>query len=619
MMRIKDFALATILAIGLLVPAWSEPLLPSRSELLDAARGEILSRSAIAVAPASLGDWKTVADAACFALFRKTELFRGPMRLIAVSSREIGITLYPEGTLIVTTGLFDYADDRIFERDALSPRRMRNISAEREELIAPFIAEEAARFALDHCMKAWERTSSDPVSGEGEPFSARVRPTPQDTLEADRLAAVLMSVASYPKRSYESWLSGLADEVKSATPPDNAIGRYLSRYPDISDRLDSLISSSEDIEKTETELTGVLAGIRTSTALKESLSSVEALREIHPSSPYLARLEAFARHELWLSDIAPADAVLKTILPIARQTEYYPGAETWYTKAAGVNPGNLPDRRSTPPGNPAQYELAVDAYRRALSSSPDPTLESAYATLLAYSGIRESRAEAVRTAAEAATSETGGVSFVARVNYASILFLTGIDRLRAITVLERLAGGPGLEASDVSLIPSGMAGDGRDAFLNLALMYRLSGHTAKASNEIAKLTAPGGGSDSPRISWRRVRIGDPADELTARWGEPDEISYSYYTESWSYPRLSARVSVADGPRGREVKAIRIGPDSPLSPGADIRVGDTRADFEAAFGKPVWYADDAAVYRKGKDSLAVEYLGGRIRGILAWSE
>lgn len=629
MMRIQAFALAAFIAIACTLPAGSETLGASRSEMLDAAQREILSRSVLAVPPASIGDWKTVTDAACFALFRKTELYRGPMRLIVVSSREIEVTLYPDGTLVVTTGLFDYADDRIFERDALSPRRMRNLSAEREEIIAPFIALEAAKFALDHCMKAWDRSSHDSASEAF--FASRGSNTPEEIAEADRFAAILMATASYPKRSYEVWLSTLYDSPQSPSSPkeesnrqkaasqDNPIARYLSRIPGVSDRLAYLASSRDDVEKTIAELGTVLDGIRTSTSLKESVSSVEALRELYRDSPYLSRLEALARHELWLAGITPAEAILKTILPIARRTEYTPGIESWFHKTDGSTPDVLPDNRATPPGNLSAYAFAVDAYRRALSASADPTLESAYATLLAYSGKRDSRAEAVRLASEAASSEASGSAFVSRANYAAILFLTGIDRIRAVTLLEKLAGVASLEPDDTAFIPAGIPGDGRDLALNLALMHRFSGSAGKASAAVSGFLDTGERNDAERISWRRVRIGDSADELTALWGEPDEISYSYYTETWSYQTLAATVSVAESDSGRAVKAIRIGQNSPLSPGNDIRAGDTRAAFEAAFGKPLWYADDAAVYRKGKDAIAVEYLGGRIRGILAWSE
>jgi hypothetical protein len=629
MIRIKAFALATFIAIAFTVPARSEPIGASRSEMLDAAQREILSRSALAVPPASLGDWKTVTDAACFALFRKTELHRGPMRLIVVSSREIEVTLYPDGTLLATTGLFDYADDLIFERDALSPRRMRNISAEREEIIAPFIAYEAAKFALDLGMKAWDRSSRDSAS-DGF-FASRGNNTPEECLKADRFAAILMATASYPKRSYEAWLSGFAETVERASSPtigsgqQNAakqgspIERYLTRIPSVTDRLASLVSTRVDIEKAVGELGAVLDGIRTATALKESVSGVEALREQYRDSPYLARLEALARHELWLAGIAPAEAILKTVLPIARRTEYSPGIESWFSKTDGASADALPENRATPPGNLSAYALAVDAYRRALSVSTDPTLESAYATLLAYSGNRDSRAEAVRLAAEAASSESGGSAFVSRANYAAILFLTGIDRIRAVTLLGKLASEASLEHADAAFIPAGFPGDGRDLALNLALMYRLSGNAGRSSAAVSRFLVPEESNEAARISWRRVRIGDSADELTALWGEPEEISYSYYTETWSYPKLFATVSVADSDSGRSVKAIRIGPNSPLSPGEDIRVGDTRASFEAAFGKPLWYADDAAVYRKGKDAIAVEYLGARIRSILAWSE
>jgi hypothetical protein len=252
-----------------------------------------------------------------------------------------------------------------------------------------------------------------------------------------------------------------------------------------------------------------------------------------------------------------------------------------------------------------------------LAQSSDPTLESSFASLIVWSEKREDRQEAQRIAAEAASSESGIAPFQTRANYASILFLTGVDRPRAISMMERLtASGKDAAEDEGFLIPQGIPGDGRDLVANLSRMYRLMGNADKAEQILKAISLSEGTVDSKPIAWRGVHVGDSSDDLAARWGEPDEIAYNYYTETWQYRDLKAAIRVAElhSGAGRIAKSIRIGPLSPISPGGDIRTGDARADFEAIFGKPVWYANDEALYYYRGNAISVLYLAGKVRYI-----
>lgn len=586
--------------------------------MIDAARREIFTLSRDSVPPAELGEWNDVANSACFLLFRNTELYRGPMRILVISSREITARLFPEGTLVLSTGLLDYIDDEIFNKASESSRRIKDFSNEREALLIPFIAREAASFALDLPYRQWcAGQDGSPALSAGE-YSSTLKPSRDDELGADRFALVLLSLAEYDPDSYARWLSSLEPKTEGLPATDTPIDRYRARYPLVSDRLDSIRASRTNISKITDEFAGLLSGIRTHTAFRESLSSVEALREIYPDSPYLARLEALDLHELWLSGIAPENTIFRTVLPLEGDTGYGAPLDAWYAPRSTAK-AVYPQDRLSPPGDRAAFSNVLDAYNRALDISDDPLLESSFASVLVWSEKREDRKKALLIAAEAASTENGDAPFAARANYASILFLTGTDRQLALSLLEGLTTiSKSPVNADTSSIARGIPGDGRDVLINLSLMYRLMGNVDKAAavmNRTVPLTNKDG--DAP-IAWRRVHIGDSADDLVARWGEPDEISYNYYTESWTYRSLAAIVRVAEttSGSGRIVKAIKLGSQSPISPGGDVRVGDKRAEFEAVFGVPVWYANDAAVYFYRGNILSVQYLSGTIRSIRA---
>ena len=71
-------------------------------------------------------------------------------------------------------------------------------------------------------------------------------------------------------------------------------------------------------------------------------------------------------------------------------------------------------------------------------------------------------------------------------------------------------------------------------------------------------------------------------------------------------------------KGKEpgIIRIRMNAGSPVSPGGDIRTGDSRDQFEKIFGQPVYRAGDRDVYLSNGMRLSVQYLFDRIRSITA---
>jgi len=616
-MKTTRFALSVLGMLALIsLPLSADAERQLRNEALDSSRRELLSLSRDAIPGTALGEWKDIAESAVFMLFRKTELFRGPMRVLVIDSDDLEARIYPEGTLVISSGLLDYIDAALFESAADSPRRMRNFTSEREAMLVPFIALEASRFALDLPFSAWCRSSATATASGHALYSARVRYSPDDIAKADRFAPVLLALADFDPESYAAWLSALYADRTEETP--SSLDRYLASFPTDEGRIASISREKETIRKITGEFSGILSCIKTGTAYGESVSGIEALKETYPGSYYLARLEGLVLHRQWVSGISANEQILKTFFPFAEEAAPDSPGSASFVEAGTLSSAQqiFPSDRTSAQGDITKHSAAIEAYRKADAFIGDPTLESAYARLLLWSGSREGRNESVRICAQAAAAETGSTSVTARANYAAILYLAGIDTARATSMMEKLLAG---EPAIAGTIPAGYPGDSRDLLVNLAITSRLTGNSTRAAEISSKLKVLSADSASPKlISWRNVRIGDSTDDLISRWGEPAEIFYNYYTENWVYPSLSASVLIVPDGTGtsQSIRLIRLGPHSPITPGGDIRTGDKKDDFEAIFGKPLWQANDCEVYAYRGNEISVFYLSGRIRAIIA---
>ena len=258
------------------------------------------------------------------------------------------------------------------------------------------------------------------------------------------------------------------------------------------------------------------------------------------------------------------------------------------------------------PGNEDLYRAADYAYRAALALMNEPGLSSSYAMLEVRSGTEESIQSALARASTAAIREAGTRSFVARGNYANLLFLTGADYAKAQYFIESLE--TTTKASDTRFLDTGIPWDSRDLALFQALMMHALGDSKRAGDKIGSIALLYGQSRAEgTINLRHLSIGKTPNNLAEKWGRPASIVYNYPTETWNYPSLSASV-VIEG----NVSRVRIFPGSPLTPGFDIRTGDSRSDFESMFGKAAYRAGDCDVYIKDGNRISVLYLADRIR-------
>jgi hypothetical protein len=570
----------------------------NRKEMVDEANKRIASLELKEIPANSLGEWKNAIHSSLFSLFRRTELFRGPIRMLVIDESSVVARLYPDGTFVISSGLLDYIDQSLFEETADSPRRIRNFEAEREAAIIPFLAPEASHFALGHQLAAWNRSR-----GSGMEF------TDGENLDADRFASVLLKLAGLDSGAMEKNLASLSKKISGGTLGP-AFTDYFSSLPSPEKRLAALRGAAEDIDRVAGEFGIALDALKRGSSYREASDELAALAEKFPESSYVARLSAIVAHLRWLETVNEQDQAVPTFLPFAQETT--PDRQAFMAIAGDASASaGFPQEPAISAASPLHgdaflFNAADTAYRTALALLDEPGLSSSYAMLAARGGDADSMRNALELASAAAIREAGTRSFTARANYANLLFLTGTDYAKAQYFMATL--GAVAKASDARFLDTGVPGDSRDIILSQALMMRALGDSKLAAHKITAL-APlyGQNRDEGTINLRHLRVGDAPDDLAEKWGRPASIVYNYPTETWEYPALSAS-AIIEG----KVSRVRIFPGSPLSPGFDIRTGDSRSDFESMFGKASYRAGDCDVYIKDGNRISVLYLADRIR-------
>jgi len=598
----------------------------ARAALFETARSEIGLLERNEADSGSLGEWKDIIGASLFRLFRRTELFRGEMRVLVVETPSVFVRIHPEGTVVLSTALLDYIDASLFEAAAGSPRRMRSLDSGREAMLVPFLVIEASHFALDHPYAAFRRNGGRDSTAGRDPFLY----SSIEILEADRFSFILLSLAGFDPLLLGTWLKSL-DGIYAASPADPAFARYLADIPSPAVRIASLASSDRNLPKITAEFTSVLSSLRSGLALNEAEDSLAALAETYPEATWLDRLGALVFHKRWLATVPAPLQRLKTFFPVAAEND--PTTPAFLALLAGDQPEFPVARPETTggaihgigiPGDAKLHATALDAYGRAEEAQPASGLASSHAMLLFWSD----KTTALRMAETAAAEESGSRDSTARANYASLLYLTGTDYARAQYLLGSLPQAMRQTSAVMAtpenkprfLLDRGITADERDILLNSALILRPLGDVARSAakrTEFERLYVPS--LVRGTIPFRLISVADTADTLASKWGKPAEIIYNYVTENWIYPSLSASVLLAVDPASsgtQVVRLIRFGAGSPLTPGNDVRTGDSRSDFESVFGKPAYRAGDFEVYLKDGNRLSVLYLSDTIRSMTA---
>lgn len=558
---VQSLALKIALPILLIAFAWQSPALET-------------------IPPSELGDWNDVIHTTAFLLFRKTELYRGELRLVVRADEGTDVQWQADGTLMISSGLLDRIDADIFETIASSNRRIRNFDYERELRLAPEIAFEAARAAL-----GLQATSSEPAANNL-------------AFGADSFAPILLQQAGYPVNLYEEALA------KKGIP----------------ERIKAFAAARETIARLSGEIRGIFASLLAGDSSLEARASANALCEDFPSSPYFQRLSALLEHRAWELSVGTSGQTLITLYPYSGNIHV--GRQLAFLNQPKTGTAVFSNLRSS--GDRNAWKNAANRYKQSLESWYDYQLASSYALLLASSPEEADRSSAVGVSAEAAEIEEGKESWVARGNRASVLFTLGMQSRTARKETESvtLLRDKPVKKLD-GLIREGYPSDVRNLFINNAMMLASEGQTGDNFTAAAALARTGriglDVDERERAAIRGIRIGDSFERLAEAWGKPAEIQYHYSTEVWYYPSLDTMVhfSTDKGSQSNPITLIMIGPLSPISIGFDLRAGDDKELFEAYLGAPLYRANDCEAYEKDGNTLTVLYGSGTARFITVY--
>lgn len=606
-------------------PCAAEPVsgiskIEKRRHLMSVFQNEIAEASRHEAEPDAAGDWRGIIESALFMLIRRTEIYRGRMRLILTESEKAQCRIYPDGTITVSTAVLDYIDEKLFTVSQNNTRKMKNFNAERENFIAAVIAFEAARFALDMDVNhLFMKTGRDKL-----PVSA--------VFYADEFSSALLKTAGYKPFLNGDFFREL-ESIKADKNLAHSFSFFFDNFPAPAERLSRINAAAAGAEKLGEELSNILLGLRMQKGISDAKQSITALKENYKDSLYFARLEALAAHSLWFESAfleeaeaeksgyfaIPLSKAVFPVIPAAISGSSYEKNYYLKQKIFGRKLKPVSENTEVIAGSKELFLQTLKAYEEYGNIIFEAPAQSAYAVVLAYSANAGDKISAVKIAEEAALKEQGMPSGASRINYASVLFLTMRDLTKAKALLKDMISG-GTEENGRFFLTAGKCFDERIPFFNYALMLYALGETELANAAIADFKAKtlsgaaSYGTETDVLSLRKLKAGDSVDELIEKWGRPSFIIYNYFSERWLYGNFDAEIIISNNTKHPRTEQINILPNSTITLPGDIRTGDNRKAFEKKYGKPAYFAADCEVYFYGGNVLQVLYSDDIIKSI-----
>jgi len=587
------------------ISGFADPLtegIYTRERLMQAYRDEIAKASSNEIAASEVGEWYDIIETSLFMLIRRTELFRGAMRLIITDRKEVRCMMYPDGTVLVSTGLLDYIDSLLFMDTSGSARKIRNLNTERENFFAPIAAVCAAQFALNYYSTAKNTELST-----------------EKLCTIDIMASVLLTTAGYPQGLLETWLNRLA-EIHGDAETANAFASFLTGSVKPVARLKQLNSNRDDITHLYEEISGVLFALQNRRGTADARIVLDNLLQLFPQSLYINRLNTLVAHQSWMNSIDKRNVEMAPILSAA---VYDNAAVFSLFQSADFMFENDDDEQvdyffKTMPtrGNSAVYEQAKKAYNDYLAMIYEAGIASSYAYLLASSPLTHERDAVLTIAEQADLFHAGADDKTARANYAVLLYLVGKDYTKAQQLLtDCLHSTVRKTTGKVLFLTTGFPADERLIRCNyFRILKKLNNKTGAAKErqwladilKEPKTVVP--------IVLRNVSVGDTVDKLLSAWDRPSSIIYNYYSERWLYRLLNAELIIRSKGGDGSILQMSIGFPSSLTLFNEIRTGDSRESFEKVCGKAVYRSCDALMYHRQGNLLQVIYGNNKIRNI-----
>ena len=587
------------------ISCFADPLtegIYSRERLMQVYRDEIAAASSNEIAASEVGEWYDIIETSLFMLIRRTEVFRGTMRLIITDRRNARCMMYPDGTVLVSTGLLDYIDSLLFMDTSGSARRIRNLNNERENFFAPIAAVCVAQFALNYYS-----TAKNAVL------------LPEKVYTADIMASILLTIAGYPQGLLETWLERLTS-IQNNAEAAKVFASFLtgSAKPDM--RFDQLMSNGDDVTHLYEEISGVLFALQNRRGTADARTVLDNLVQLFPQSLYINRLNALVSHQAWLNSLDKRDTEMAAILPAA----VYDNVSVFaFFQSADFMFENDDDEQSdyfskTMPArsNSTVYEQAKKAYSDYLTMIYEAGMASSYAYLLASSPLTHERDAVLSIAEQADLFHAGADDKTARANYAALLYLVRKDYTKAQQLLaDCLHSAARKTTGKVLFLTTGFPADERlircNYFRILKKMNDKAG-TAQERQWLANILKDP--EEVVPLVLRNVSVGDTVDKLLSAWDRPSSIIYNYYSERWLYRLLNTEVIIRSKDGDGAVLQMSVGFPSSLTLFNDIRTGDSLDAFEKVCGKSVYRSCDAFIYHRQGNLLQVMYGNNKIRNI-----
>ncbi|AGT44422.1 hypothetical protein [Treponema pedis] len=579
-----------------------------RNSSMETYRKEIAAASLNEIKAEDIGVWYEVLESSLFMLIRRTELYRGRMRLIIEDSRNAKCKIFPDGTILISTAIFDYIDSKLAESQNVSPRRIKNFNSERENLLASFIAFEAADFALDNKILYLNNPKKNI-----EPDLLK-----RYNLQADRFAVIFLKLAGYNANLFYTHLEELK-KIQNDTVNSKNFESFFTEYFSPQQRIASLLKTSDESEVVADEISSIIEAIQNENenTIEDAKQSILNLSKNYPNNLYIKRLAALVLHKKWSVNAEEKSEIkLITAYPSAMQNSKTVNNNFHIlNKESGslvINQKPLQNETAVIPGDINEYDEAVRAYKIYLNSVYESGIASSYSALLFYSPNLKDKATALSLAEQAALNENGTESMTAALNYAGILYLLGKDYTKAKTILENIL--TSAAKKDLLFLRTGKIIDERIILYNYSIMLFGLSETLKAEKVREKLKIlifPL--EEYSALPVKKIKLGDSTDDLTEYWGTPSSIKNNYFSEKWKYDFLNAEVTI-DTKQSGTVEKIVILKDSVLSLPNDLRTGESKRNFEAVFGKPLYYAGDTETYFYKANKIQVMYLNDYIRFI-----
>ncbi len=561
---------------------------------------EISRASSRQVPPSEVGEWYDIIQTSLFMLVRKTEVFRGSMRVIITDTSDAFCMVYPDGTFLVTTGLLDYIDTSLFTAAESSPRKIRNFNRDRELCFAPIAAVCVARFALSKYVR---------------------NPSFETVVTCDVVAGVLLKSAGYTDNLLVAWLNRLETIQRKKTDTER-FKRFLAAA-DPHERIDELYNNKDTASNLYEDISAVLFSLHNYNGMTDALQLLEHLKQIFPKSVYFHRLTALVMHQLLINEQSEQRTVLNTFF----SADVYNGLFTrdfFDTRLREISTQERASRTVFLKSHHKLYAQTKHAYKQYFNIIYEAGLASSYAQLLARSPLQHEQDMVLKIADQADRFHTGGTDKTVRANYAVLLYMIGKDYQKARLLLEDCF----LNDSDAGVkhgkiqtlfLHDGFPLDERQLLFHYIAVLRALNENDAAEQQTKRLilfldpVVSGTAAQKPLII-RSVFIGAGIDDLLRTWKRPSSIVYNYYTERWMYRAFNCEVVIDVWEKQNTVAQLIIGYPSSLTLFGSMRTGDTREAFEAVCGKPVYRSADTYIYYCQGALLQVLYGNNKIRTI-----